>query len=166
PFLEAPAKLDGTLVGDVGFDPLGLSATLDVKYLRAAELKHGRIAMLAALGFVVQEILAPKQSGPFTEPDPFLAIYKVPVEGWYQIIAAISLVELVTFKENYDGSAEPGNFGFDPLGLGKDKSVFDKYALSELKNGRLAMIAWTAFAIQQIVTGKGVIKQLMEFQPL
>ena len=51
PFLEAPAKLDGSLVGDVGFDPIGISDQLaDLKYVRAAELKHGRVAMLAFLG--------------------------------------------------------------------------------------------------------------------
>lgn len=51
PFLEAPAKLDGSLVGDVGFDPIGISDQLaDLKYVRAAELKHGRFAMLAFLG--------------------------------------------------------------------------------------------------------------------
>jgi hypothetical protein len=55
PFLKQPAMLDGTLAGDVGFDPLGFSDIFDVKVLREAELKHGRIAMLAVLGWLVQE---------------------------------------------------------------------------------------------------------------
>lgn len=33
-----------------------------------------------------------------------------------------------------------GNFGFDPLGLGKDPAKRERYALSELKNGRAAMV--------------------------
>ena len=55
PFLKQPTNLDGSLPGDVGFDPLGFSEVFDVKVLREAELKHGRIAMLAVLGWTVQE---------------------------------------------------------------------------------------------------------------
>ena len=54
PFAPKPAKLDGTLLGDIGFDPLGLSNLWDIKWLRAAEIKHGRVGMLAATGFLVQ----------------------------------------------------------------------------------------------------------------
>ena len=43
PFLPKPAKLDGSLVGDVGFDPLGISSLGDMKFLREAEIKHGRV---------------------------------------------------------------------------------------------------------------------------
>jgi hypothetical protein len=56
PFLKQPANLDGALPGDVGFDPLGFSDVFDIKVLREAELKHGRIAMLATLGLIVQEL--------------------------------------------------------------------------------------------------------------
>mmetsp|Transcript_71688 Transcript_71688/g.202700 ORF Transcript_71688/g.202700 Transcript_71688/m.202700 type:complete len:90 (-) Transcript_71688:1002-1271(-) len=35
PFLECPEKLDGTLVGDAGFDPMRISDTLqDLDYVR------------------------------------------------------------------------------------------------------------------------------------
>lgn len=34
------------------YDPLGLSKTYDVNWLREAELKHGRVCMLAFLGWV------------------------------------------------------------------------------------------------------------------
>lgn len=43
PFLPQPAKLDGTLAGDVGFDPLGFSDMFDIKFLREAEVKHGKL---------------------------------------------------------------------------------------------------------------------------
>lgn len=42
PFLEAPKNLNG-LIGDKGFDPIGFSDYIDVRFLREAELKHGRI---------------------------------------------------------------------------------------------------------------------------
>lgn len=75
PFLEQPPALDGTLPGDVGFDPLGLSSLYadkdwsqqlvpdnwidvprtpikTVEWMRESEVKHGRYAMLAVLGWV------------------------------------------------------------------------------------------------------------------
>ena len=54
PFLSQPEGLDGSMAGDVGFDPLGFSSYIDVKWLREAELKHGRICMLAWTGCIVQ----------------------------------------------------------------------------------------------------------------
>jgi hypothetical protein len=50
---DTPA-FDGTWAGDVGFDPLVISGNLDMKWLREAELKHGRVAMLAAAGSIAQ----------------------------------------------------------------------------------------------------------------
>jgi hypothetical protein len=54
PFQAQPEKLDGTMLGDIGFDPLGLSNLWDLNWLRAAEIKHGRVGMLASLGFLTQ----------------------------------------------------------------------------------------------------------------
>merc|ERR1712205_280625 len=55
--LERPTSeaFDGTWAGDVGFDPLGISDLIDVRWLREAELKHGRVCMLAATGMIVQD---------------------------------------------------------------------------------------------------------------
>merc|ERR1719258_1721 len=50
--------LPGTLAPVPDFDPLGFAerATLDeMKRYREAEVTHGRVAMLAAIGFLVQE---------------------------------------------------------------------------------------------------------------
>ena len=72
PFLECPPALDGTMPGDVGFDPLrftdldwnmaeviipakSISATESlpmVYWMREAELKHGRLCMLAIVGYL------------------------------------------------------------------------------------------------------------------
>ena len=53
PFLVKPKNLDG-LVGSEEFDPFGFAETFDIKFLREAELKHARIAMLATVGWLVQ----------------------------------------------------------------------------------------------------------------
>ena len=56
PGAERPKNLDGTMVGDIGFDPLGFSNWLNLNWAREAEIKHGRVAMLAATGMIVQDI--------------------------------------------------------------------------------------------------------------
>merc|ERR1719171_481058 len=49
---------DGTLAGDMGFDPLGFSKNADsLAWYREAEIKHARLAMLAAFGWPASEIL-------------------------------------------------------------------------------------------------------------
>lgn len=53
PFLKKPKNLDG-YIGNAEFDPLGFAENFDVRFLREAELKHGRISMLAVVGWLVQ----------------------------------------------------------------------------------------------------------------
>ena len=49
PFLTAAAcQSSGLADASTGFDPLYFSDFLDIKWLREAELKHGRICMLYA----------------------------------------------------------------------------------------------------------------------
>jgi Chlorophyll A-B binding protein len=49
PFMAKPAILNGELAGDAGFDPLGFARSKDdLLFLRDAELKHSRIAMLVS----------------------------------------------------------------------------------------------------------------------
>lgn len=63
PFDRRPPALDGTLPGDAGFDPVGFSSspvkewlyggeTKSIKWYQEAEIVHGRVAMLAVLGWV------------------------------------------------------------------------------------------------------------------
>jgi hypothetical protein len=49
PFSTRPAALDGELAGDVGFDPLGFAKSRDdLIFLREAEIRHSRLAMLVS----------------------------------------------------------------------------------------------------------------------
>lgn len=60
------------------FDPLGLSKGKSVKELkkwRESELKHGRIAMLASVGVLVQESFSPFYNPESGSTDPGPAIY-------------------------------------------------------------------------------------------
>merc|ERR1711904_759089 len=83
----------------VGFwDPLGFSADGDVasfKRRRSVELKHGRISMMATMGYITPEItgklpgeLSPSAGLKFEDiPNGIGAISKVPTAGWAQIAA-------------------------------------------------------------------------------
>ena len=49
PFMMRPPALDGSMVGDVGFDPLGFAKSKeDLMNYREAEIKHCRLAMLVS----------------------------------------------------------------------------------------------------------------------
>ena len=95
PFLSRPPRLDGTMAGDVGFDPLGLSNYFDLKWLREAELKHGRISMLGVLGFVVQEKINLPLPG-FDNKLATEAFFSVPAAGLWQIFATLGFIEVLT----------------------------------------------------------------------
>ena len=50
PFMVRPGALDGSMVGDVGFDPVGFAKSKeDLLNYREAEIKHARLAMLVRL---------------------------------------------------------------------------------------------------------------------
>mmetsp|Transcript_14724 Transcript_14724/g.39440 ORF Transcript_14724/g.39440 Transcript_14724/m.39440 type:complete len:212 (-) Transcript_14724:965-1600(-) len=171
PFLSKPVNLDGSLAGDVGFDPLGLSNYISLRYLAESEIKHGRICMLAALGFMVQEFV--HLPGPeFSEKLATQAVYRVPTGGLWQIFIACGIAEFIghrgkmTYMEISKDKGTPGAMGFDPLNLGKNPESFKRFQLNEVKNGRLAMIAVGGFIHQMFITKQGVFEQLGNFKPL
>jgi len=147
PFLKKPANLEGLAGGEAEFDPLGLSEIYDVRWLREAELKHGRVSMLAALGFATQQYV----TFPGLTPTP--DANQAPITaggGLAALIAAAGFIESasyggkITILDMFEGEGakrEPGdlNFGkaFLPKGEAEEKDLREK----ELANGRLAMLA-------------------------
>merc|ERR1711966_448556 len=58
PFVARPALLDRTLPGDRGFDPFNFASDANaLHWQRRAEIKHARLAMLAAAGWPMAELL-------------------------------------------------------------------------------------------------------------
>ena len=120
------------------FDPLGLSANIDAATFaeyRAAELKHGRVAQLAVLGYIVPEVFKfPGEIAPGISfasiPNGVAAIQAVPALGWLQIFFLIGAVD-------YRGFLILG----DTEGKGKSPEELAKAKTQELQHGRLAMLA-------------------------
>ena len=152
------------------FDPAGFldgKDKLEVYRLREAELAHGRVSMLASLGFVVQEKFHPLFSGdggPAIDQIPALPIWL-----WGAMLAGIGFAEQTRIAKgwakvdpatNKAASAlregyMPGDLGFDPLNLKPaDATEFRLMQEKELSHGRLAMIAAAGFLAQEAVSGQ------------
>merc|ERR1712063_205617 len=144
----------------VGFwDPLGLSADGDMlafKRRRCVELKHGRICMLATMGYITPEItgkfpgyLSPSAGLKFADiPNGLAAISKVPALGWAQIAAYAAFCE--TSQDQSPGTAaSKGDFGFKVL-TSSDPAEKTKKLAAELANGRLAMMAIIGMFFQRM----------------
>jgi hypothetical protein len=150
------------------FDPLGFSTTVTagkLLFYREVELKHGRIGMLASLGIVVGENFHPLFGGDIDVPAAF-AFQQTPLQAfWPAVVAAIAIPEIYSVFSFQDPSKgeqwaikedhEPGNLGFDPLGLKPtDEKELVAMKTKELNNGRLAMIAAAGMIAQELVTGQ------------
>ena len=161
PFLKRPEKLDGSMVGDVGFDPLRLAEVqVDLTYARGAEVKHGRIAMLACVGFVIQEYWH-LPGADYQNFKPLTAPWTVPWAANLQILMLAGAIELATADKTYGET--PWDLGFDPLCFqeGKSKAEMDRLMLGELTNGRLAMMAFVGMVIQTLLFDKPLMDMHM-----
>ena len=137
------------------FDPLDLckdEATF--KDYRAKEIKHGRLAMMGALGMLTQSLV--QLPGFENVPkDVSAATVGNGQTGFLLTIAIIAVLEATVFVQ--DESKEPGNFG-NPLPLvGDDYS--DEMRARELNNGRIAMFAAVGQIAAGLYTGKSGIEQ-------
>jgi hypothetical protein len=159
PFLDAPKNLGKGLVGDKGFDPLGFTDYISPVYLREAELKHGRVAMLGALGFGITDFI--KLPGDVHNVSPVEAHDAFVDNGAlgqvFFFVAAIEAVSIVAIKQTMDGSGRTaGDLGLGELtGFGKlDEKKQRDLQLKELENGRLAMIAFGGMVTQAVLFAK------------
>jgi len=146
----------------VDFDPCGFAKRAPewVPWFREAELKHGRAAMLASLGFVVPEFFRiPGEQFSFENVPTVIEAHDKLPDSMSQIFLWISLIESCSIPalaglNNPAFDRAPGDFSFDPLGLyPTDPEKQKEMQLAELKNGRLAMIAVGGMVAGASVTG-------------
>merc|ERR1712159_271205 len=144
------------------WDPLGFTADGDVasfKRRRSVELKHGRICMMATMGYITPEItgklpgyLSPSAGLKFADiPNGLAAISKVPTLGWAQIAAYFGFCEFSGGFEDYK-SGTPGDYGWK-VPTSSDPAEKTKKLAAEIANGRLAMVAIIGMFFQDGLTG-------------
>ena len=162
------------------FDPAGFSSSItedQFKLYQEAEIKHGRVSMIAFLGIVFGELLQNggiffdgKIQGPaiyqYQQADAVFPFSTV-------VLALIGAIELFTITKAWQplgdtlrepsglaklrSDYEPGMLGFDPLGLApKNSKELDIVRVKELNNGRLAMIAVAGIVAQELVSGNPI----------
>ena len=160
------------------FDPLGFAANADentLKRYREAEVTHGRVAMLAVIGFLVGEAVEGSSflfdaqiSG------PAISHFEQIPDGWDALIvtfigaaeaqrAQIGWVDPANAQYDRPGQLRddyyPGDIGFDPLGIRpEDPAELDEMITKELQNGRLAMLAAAGFLAQETANGLGIFE--------
>ena len=136
-----------------------------VQWLREAELKHARLAMLAAAGWPLGELLNwgfLHEWGDLNGRTPSLfngGLLENFGVFWFAFLGLASYAELTTIDK---GMGANGDYKFDPLAVCDGKDV-EEMKLKELKNGRLAMMAVTGFAVQEFLWGSPVVEQTGAF---
>lgn len=162
------------------FDPFNFAAKADantLKRYREAELTHGRVAMLATIGFLVGEAVEGSSflfdasiKGPAISH-----LAQVPAPFWTLLAVSIAKIELDRAQNGWVPPRDvpvgqpgllredyiPGDLGFDPFKLKpEDEEEFITLQTKELQNGRLAMLAAIGFMSQELVNGKGILENL------
>jgi hypothetical protein len=157
------------------FDPLGFTKDKElvgVKRIREAEIMHGRVAMMATLGYIIGESTPTIAYGMDTHHT--IANNQIPEIGlvMFPFFLAINIAEalranigwvspgmgpIFTLRESY----YPGDINFDPFGLKPtDGKEFASMQAKELSNGRLAMLAAAGMCVQEQINGKGILDNL------
>ena len=165
-------EIPGNEMSRFDFDPLGFAERASpaemVKY-REAELKHGRVAMAAFVGFLVnyQGITFPadltmsgEKFSSLGTGNPLLAWDNISDKGKWSILGFIGLLEVLgeAEKPHYMRGGKSGThdlvwyFGSKYLS-GKTEEQKLRSRTAEINNGRLAMIGIMGFIAASTVPG-------------
>ncbi|KDO48421.1 hypothetical protein CISIN_1g025577mg [Citrus sinensis] len=172
-----PPYLDGSAPGDFGFDPLRLGEVPEnLERYKESELIHCRWAMLAVVSSKFFWILVPEALGlgNWVQAQEWAAVpggqatyLGTPVPwGTLPTILVIEFLSIAfvehqrSMEKDPEKKKYPGG-AFDPLGFSKDPQKFEEYKVKEIKNGRLALLAFVGFCVQQSAyPGTGPLENL------
>lgn len=121
-------------------------------FMREAELKHGRMCMLAIVGFAAVDLgfriyPTPEAYEGLTSVTAHDALVEQGAMG--QLLLWISLAEIISsiaVVQMLEGSGrQPGDFGLDPIGFisGVSEEKKKDMMLKEITHCRLAMLAFS-----------------------
>lgn len=183
PFLKCPPVLaESSLAGNVGFDPLGLATSEEqLNDYREAEIKHARLAMLAAVGWPLSELEDRDIASYFNIPSALDDGDRVPsiLNGgmdridprfWGFCLGMSAAIDMYGISKARRESPDyfPGNLGFDPLNLfPPDREGRENMKLAEIKHGRVAMVGVTGYVLEEYFTKMAVVDDTpILFQPI
>merc|ERR1719191_1031247 len=139
------------------WDPLGISDGISQEQFdryRTVEQKHGRIAMIATIGYVFPEKIGTfgdlklsfSEGVKFSDvPNGVQALFKIPTLGLLQILLLIGILETQFPNAN-------GDYGTGYFGRSLEEPEKSRKLAIELSNGRLAMLAIMGLLAQDVVT--------------
>jgi len=144
------------------FDPLGFAKKGDeegFRKLRAAELKHGRVAMMASIGALGEHFFR------FPGFENVKGTFGAMADGsgvlGFVVIFIVSGVLELAWQEN--PSKAPGNFGdpgnFQKLFAAVGGGYSDDIRNKEISNGRMAMLSVLGICVAELATGKDALQQ-------
>lgn len=134
-----------------------------LKWFQNAEIKHGRIAMIATIGYMFQKygvhfplyfgpsgsnVFSPESSDAWllssttgvTFSDiahaatPLDALSMVPAAGWLQVFFFAGWFESIAYERQWNQPNDiPGDYGYDPLGFTKREGGWSSEELTSLR---------------------------------
>mmetsp|Transcript_24383 Transcript_24383/g.75172 ORF Transcript_24383/g.75172 Transcript_24383/m.75172 type:complete len:217 (+) Transcript_24383:76-726(+) len=147
------------------WDPMGFATFSDESliWFRACELKHGRVAMLATAGWIVNglhfsfpgTIDYETSFASLAAKPPLEAWAGVPLGGKLQILGWIFCVEAASEmqKPHYLKGGDFVTYDWVELSKNMSPETLRRKQEAELKNGRLAMVGFMSFLAANNIAG-------------
>jgi hypothetical protein len=151
---------DETIIGITApmgyFDPMGLSKNKDdatMNMYREAELKHGRVAMAACLGWYLNAAGVHPAFDSSLSNNPLEAAKQLPAVGWLQFVLGCGAIEWMAEKIKERPGYVPGDLLGAAYWVDNSDEGWVDYQNKEINNGRLAMVAFMGIITQDIYFG-------------
>lgn len=145
------------ILAPVGFfDPLGLSkgkSDAIMNYYREAELKNGRVAMAACLGWYITAAGVHPAFNSELSSDPLEAAKQLPLVGWLQFFFGCGVIEYLAEKIKERPGYVPGDILGASYWVDNSDQGWVDYQNKEIQNGRLAMLAIMGIITQDVLFG-------------